>query len=146
MEKSAWHWKVQATLCSSEMDVPFSIKQKSELYLYPFQEGSNSSISPCANSLLPCTPWVYEIQIVVQFAQKKCTLSPILPHEYWTILHVDHFFAFQNCELLDNVLKNVNITFFGNSGTPEISTYYQAQKHLSSIHCANILSSQRKIV
>ena len=49
--------------------------------------------------------------------------SQILVHEYWTML--DHFcfpvlFA-SGCN--QHVLKNVNITVSGNTGTPEMSQY-----------------------
>ena len=49
--------------------------------------------------------------------------SQILVHEYWTILH--HFgipvlFA-SGCH--QHVLKNINITFSGNTGAPEMFQY-----------------------
>ena len=63
------------------------------------------------------------IKMVYSVLEKVYFKSQILVHEYWTKL--DHFgipvlFAFGYHQ---HVLKNVNITFSGNTGTPEISQY-----------------------
>ena len=69
------------------------------------------------------TEWFRSVVTLFKYSEKVNFKSQILVHEYWTIL--DHFgvpvlFA-SGCH--QHVLKNVNITFLGNTGTPEMFRY-----------------------
>ena len=60
---------------------------------------------------------------LVQYGEKVYFMSQILVHKYWTILGhfgVPELFASESHQ---HVLKNVNITFSGNTGTPEMLQY-----------------------
>ena len=66
-----------------------------------------------------------------KFREKVYFKSQILVHEYWTILN--HFgipvlFA-SGCH--QHVLKNINITFSGNTGAPEMFQYLPILVHSS---------------
>ena len=70
-------------------------------------------------------PWLTMVNhaTMIDVSEKVNFKSQILVHEYWTIL--DHFgipvlFA-SGCH--QHVLKNVNITFPDNTGTPEMFQY-----------------------
>ena len=72
--------------------------------------------------------------------------SQILVHEYWTIL--DHFgvpvlFA-SGCN--QHVLKNVNITFSGNTDTPEMLQYSPILGHSSIWYLKFTFSRENKRV
>ena len=63
------------------------------------------------------------IQTLIDKLEKVYFKSQILVHEYWTILThsgVPVLFA-SGCR--QHVLKNVNITFLGNTGIPEMFQY-----------------------
>ena len=70
-----------------------------------------------------CFCFVFLFCFCFVFVEKVYFKSQILVHEYWTIL--DHFWVLVLCTsgCHQHVLKNVNITFSGNTGTPELFQY-----------------------
>ena len=87
---------------------------KSQSYTPPPPSPSYTHPVPSSSSCL---------YLITLLFRKKYIKSQILVHEYWTKL--DHF-AFQYCELLDKYqpfIKNIIITFSGNTGTPKMFQY-----------------------
>ena len=93
-----------------------------------FISSKSEQHDPCGFFLTSLTP---SCEFVKAVWEKVYFKSQILVHEYWTIL--DHFCVpvLWASGWHQHVLENVNITFSGNTGTPEMFQYLPILGHSS---------------